>query len=162
LMAKKAVTYMKSSSSFVLEGADELIAMLQKLSDIAAGAAVMEAVLEGGKVLEAEIESRAPGPNIIMVPDMRSIKRGYAGVSVGPDRDHWFYRFFETGAGPHEIEASLAEALLLVGGNLRERVMNHPGMAADPFMRPGFDASEEKVKVVIGRELMERLKRARA
>lgn len=160
-MAKKAVTYMKGSSSFVLEGADEFIAMLQKMSDIAAGAAVMEAVLAGGKVLEDEIESRAPGPHVITMPDMRSIKRGYAGVKVGPDKDHWYYRFFETGASPHEIEASLAEALTLVGGNLRERVLNHPGMAANPFMRPGFDASEGKVKAEIGKVLMEALRRAR-
>jgi HK97 gp10 family phage protein len=159
--AKKAVTYMKGSSSFVLEGADELIEMLQKLGDIAAGAAVMAAVIEGGKALEDEIESRAPGPHVITVPDMRSIKRGYAGVSVGPDKEHWYYRFFETGTTPHEIEVETAEALTLVGGNLRERVMNHPGMAAQPFMRPGFDASEARVKAKIGEELWEQLRKSR-
>lgn len=157
---RPAATYMKGHSSFVLEGADEMIALIAKLGDIAAGAAVMEAVIEGGKVLEDEIESRAPGPHIITVPNRRGIKRGYAEVDVGPDKEHWYYRFFETGAVPHEIEPVLKEALLLIGGNLREAVA-HPGMAAQPFMRPGFDVSEQKVKAVIGRELMERLRRAK-
>lgn len=157
---RKAVTYMKGSSSFVLDGAEEMIKMIRELGDIAAGAAVMEAVIEGGKVLEDEIESRAPGPHVITVPDRRSIKRGYAGVMVGPDKEHWYYRFFETGASPHEIEPILKEALLLIGGNLRESV-SHPGMGAQPFMRPGFDGAEERVKATIGRELWERLRRSR-
>jgi len=160
-MAKKAITYQRGYSSFTLEGADEMIAMIQKLGDIAAGAAVMEAVIAGGKVLEEEIESRAPGAHIVMVPNMRSIRRGWAQVDVGPDKEHWYYRFFETGASPHEIEAETAQALLLIGGNLRERVMNHPGMAANPFMRPGFDAAENKVKAEIGSKLMEALRRAK-
>lgn len=159
--AKKAVTYMKGSSSFTLEGADELIQMIQKLGDIAAGAAVMEAVIEGGKVMEDEIESRAPGPNIITFPDARSIKRGYAGVMIGPDKEHWYYRFLETGATAHEIEPSMKQALLLAGGGEVVARVDHPGMAANPFMRPGFDASEEKVKAEIGKVLWERLRAAR-
>jgi HK97 gp10 family phage protein len=160
-MAKKAVTYMRGSASFVLQGAEEMIERLKAMGDIAAGAAVMRAVIEGGKALEAEIESRAPGPHVITVPDNASIKRGYAGVKVGPDKEHWYYRFFETGASPHEIEAETAEALLLVGGNLRERVLHHPGMGANPFMRPGFDASEEEVKRVIGEALWGELIKAK-
>lgn len=161
-MAKRpAVTYMRGSSSFVLEGADELIEMIKKLGDIAAGAAVMEAVIEGGKVMKDEIASMAPGPHIVVWPSASGIKRGFAEVWIGPDKEHWYYRFFETGAGPHEIEPVTAEALLLVGGDLRERVLHHPGMPANPFMRPGFDGSEDQVRQRIGDELWERLRRAR-
>lgn len=159
-MAKKAVTYMRGSSSFVLDGAEELIARLKELGDIAAGAAVMEAVIEGGKAMKDEIESRAPGPHIVVWPSMGGLKRGYAEVWIGPDKEHWYYRFFETGASPHEIEPFAAEALLLVGGNLREKVLHHPGMGANPFMRPGFDASEARVKARIGERLWEELRKA--
>lgn len=160
-MAKRAVTYQRGYGSFVLEGAEELIEMIKKIGDIAAGAAVMEAVLAGGKVLEDEITTRAPGPHIVRSPNKRSLKRGWAEVDVGPDKEHWYYRFFETGASPHEIEPVTAEALVLIGGNLREYVLHHPGMGANPFMRPAFDTSQDEVMKKVGEVLWEELHKVR-
>ena len=54
----------------------------------------------GGEVFRKAAEENAPGPIIGMV---EKASRGYIQIGVGPSKGHWYYRFFETGARPHEI-----------------------------------------------------------
>lgn len=96
----------------------------------------------GAKVIaaEAEIRARAIGSGSgkhVKVISGRG-RNMSAVMHVGITDRKWFFRFFETGAGRHEITG----APLMFEGE-RGRVITgrviHPGMAARPFLRPAAD-----------------------
>jgi HK97 gp10 family phage protein len=75
---------------------------------------VQDAALQaGGDVLKDAANANAPGPHIIAeVASGRTLKKkrksaGVKGnsrvVAVGPDQKHWYYRYAESGAMPHDV-----------------------------------------------------------
>lgn len=78
---------------------------------------VQDAALNaGGNVLKAEANALAPAPHIISeVVSGRTLKKkrksaGVKGntrvVAVGPDAKHWYYKYAEYGAIPHDVSIS--------------------------------------------------------
>ena len=114
-----------------------------------------QATLAGAKVVLEAAEPKAPGPHIGMDVSMK--RKEKVVVEVGPDEDHWHYRFFETGAQPHEIKPRSKEALLIEGNIYAERVA-HMGMAARPFLRPALDSNKDEIVAAIGKVIEEKLK----
>ena len=70
-------------------------------------------------------------------------------VGIGPDKDHWFYQFSETGAAAHEINGS---PLLFQGreGMVKTARVSHPGMPAKPFLRPAHDSTQNEQQDTLG------------
>lgn len=160
--------------STTLKGGDDLLRKLkglgldvQKVADVA--------TCEAMEVSRAKIEADAPGPGIVMEPD-KSPAAGVAVFVVGPDKDHWYYQFFETGVSAFEInmvkrrtkrtatEKKTGKAMR--GRRIRsegsvlafeigtrtvfaKRVQRGP-MAARPFMRRNFLGSENTMKDKFG------------
>jgi HK97 gp10 family phage protein len=89
---------------------------LAKLAKAVREEVIKRALQSGGEVIEAAAESKAPGPHIVTVvmtgaelmkgwksSAAQGIKStGFYGV-VGPDEDHWYYRFSEYGVKPHGV-----------------------------------------------------------
>ena len=114
------------------------------------------AALVGATLFEEAAQPLAPGPHIDKDVAERSKER--VSVDVGPDDDHWYYRFFETGAGAHEITGSPLvfegrEDLVVTGR------VDHPGMAAQPFLRPAFDGEKDRATDAVGDELRKAVER---
>ena len=69
-------------------------------------------------------------------------------ITVGPRRGGPFRGYvahiLEYGAAPHRIAAKAAGGLLSFAGTFASEV-NHPGIAAQPFLRPAFDATKNEV-----------------
>lgn len=144
----------------VLVNEAEVLRQLEKVGLVVKDV-LKEATLEGAEVVREAAEDKAPGPHI--EKDVTEKKKEKVSVDVGPDEDHWYYRFIEMGAQPHEISPKNAKALKLVGGSGSEEVgfaarVGHPGMAARPFLRPAVDSNKEKVARVIGDVIIEKLK----
>lgn len=69
-----------------------------------------------------------------------STRRGTvtASIAAGEGRKGWYAHIVElTGSAPHEIRPKGAASLFFAG--LLRKVVEHPGMAPKPFMRPAFD-----------------------
>ncbi len=112
-------------------------------------AALLPAARAGAQVIEMEAEILAPGPHIYTGNE--KIDGGVAEIEIGPDEEHWAWRFFEFGATEHEIKGS---PLVFEGehGLVITKSVNHPGMTAKPFMRPAavrkeVEAGKEAGKV---------------
>ena len=140
-----------------VEGADELIAALRAVTD-APDKVLEQATLAGGAVIERLAEQKAPGPHIDTEVEKKA--PGAVTVAIGPDKDHWYYLFFETGAQSHEVLPKNRQVLKWPGAEgdvFVERVLAHPGMPAQPFMRPaadtGGDAAAGAVGDVIAKEI---------
>lgn len=112
------------------------------------------AVMAAAEVIEDAARGKAPGPNIDT--ELESSERGRAEAHVGPDADHWYYKFAETGAQAHAITAQNARALKFVTGDFRKSVF-HPGFAARPFLRPAKDQAGDAAR----RKFAQRLEQER-
>lgn len=142
-----------------IEGDKELVAILQRL-----GKGLLESVeaatAKGAEVAVSAAKQRAPGPYI--EAEVGKVERGKAEFTIGPDKAHWYYIFSETGATRHEIDGHVRKALRFdIGGEevILKRV-KHPGMAAEPFLRPALEENQERIKAAMGetfREVIERL-----
>jgi len=99
---------------------------------------VVDAAKAGGKVVELAADAKAPGPHI--VSEVTDQGPGFAEVSIGPNKEHWYYKFFEFGASSHQIKAKDAALLAFEGrrGPVLTPAVSHPGMAAKPFLRPAI------------------------
>lgn len=169
----------------VMEGGEELKAKLRALGQAVVGIN-REAALAGAEVIEDAAEMRAPGPYIskeVVREDENQVE-----VAIGPDKKHWYYQFIETGATSHEIKAGRsarrearqrdffgvianydadkasisAARLAFVGSNglvITEKV-NHPGMAARPFMRPAVNEKRDVAKDKAGEVFREEIEKA--
>jgi len=136
-------------AEFKIEGDAELKAILQKL-----GAGLVQAVQfateDGAEVAKNAAIARGPGPHI--VTKIKKIGPGKAEVGIGPDRQHWYYGLFETGVGRHEIDGHVKKALKFTYGGeevILKRI-DHPGMAAEPFLRPALEENQDKIMAKMG------------
>lgn len=121
-----------------LQNDKELMAKLRRLSDHTKE--VLEAaVTAGAEVMRDDARPKAPGPEI----EMETVQRRKTRVvkDIGPIREKWYYRFFEygTAAGVRTTKKKPFTFRTPDGRLIRTRSINHPGMAAKPFLRPAFD-----------------------
>lgn len=138
-----------ASVSVTVEGGEGL---LRKLRQIGADveSELEAAALVGAAVIQNAANPLAPGPHVETEVAEKSPERVV--VEIGPDEAHWYYRFFETGAGPHGITG---EPLVFEGrtGTVVVPGVSHPGMAARPFLRPAFDGSSDRAADKVGEAL---------
>lgn len=141
-------------------------------------AVIFKALQNGGEVIQGAAEGRAPGPHIVTVTMTGAeLLRGWKSGSkqgvkadglyavVGPDKDHWYYRFTEYGVKPHgvkrrkrtrtqqtarvarkkrsELSPSIRNARPVMSWNVGGRQIfarKVRGYAARPFLRPAVDS----------------------
>jgi HK97 gp10 family phage protein len=144
-----------------IEGGEELKARLERLEAAARGAALEAAARAGAEVIRADANRRAPGPHVEM--EVSESSESAVEVAVGPDREHWYYQFFELGAGRHTIGPHKKKAIRFPGAEGEEMVrfrVTHPGMAARPFLRPALDGQKANAVEAVGDELQRRIEAA--
>lgn len=150
-MAKKATVK--------IEGAEELKRKLEALSRGARGPILERAAAEGAEIVKDAANARAPGPNI----EAEVAKAAEFAVlfHIGPDKEHWYYQFAETGVSAHRIDGNVKQAIQFPGdeGLIVRFVAEHPGHAADPFLRPALEGSKAEATAAVGRALKKQIDR---
>jgi len=136
-----------------IKGLNDLLAKLEKLGD-AADAALGAAAEAGAEELKRRMIPNAPGPHIEV--ELRYLGGGRVIYDVGPDKAHFYYRFFETGTARHMVLPRRMKALKF-GGRYAAKA-SAGGMAAKPFMRPAVDEGQDKVKDAMGDVLKKAVK----
>lgn len=131
-----------------IEGADELIKKLRRLgvdtSQILEAAATI-----GAQVLADDANARAPEPKIAM--ETVEAKKTSVMVDIGPLDEVWWWRFLETGAQPHTITGNPLVFEVEGDETIQTGLVQHPGMAARPFLRPAFDGKHPKATDAFGK-----------
>lgn len=139
-----------------IQGDEELIKKFQSMAKDFAAGVLEESALAGAEKIAERANSLAPGPFIEIELDKKT--RDYATVKIGPDEEHWYYRFFETGVGPHEITPEKTGGLQFpgAGGEAIVRVIaSHQGMGAKPFLLPAFDEKIGQAKEATGQKFLD-------
>ncbi len=114
---------MSATFDVKLEGGDDLIAALRRM-DVNVKSEVRAAVQAGAEIVRDAARGLAPGPGI-----ETAVVRATASVvevDIGPTKEKWHYKFFETGAAAHEIKG---RALLAFEGS--NGLVVTPGVSHD-------------------------------
>jgi HK97 gp10 family phage protein len=115
---------------------------------------VLRAAVEAAGELVAEMARHdAPGPEIDI--HVARVTDKVVEVDIGPTRAKWYYGLFETGVQPHEIKAKHKPYLVFPGssGTVRAQRVMHPGMPAQPFLRPALLNDVERTRDEMGQHL---------
>lgn len=141
-----------------IEGGEELFRKLEALG-VNLREVLVKAVEAGGEVIGDDAETKSPGDGLTV--EILSKKANSVEVGIGPDKEHWYYRFFELGAQPHEISAETAKALAFEGGGgmVFAGSVAHPGMPARPFLRPAITDKAEQASTAVGSVLEKSLEK---
>jgi len=135
-----------------VEGGPELIAKLKKLGvDVEQ---VLEAAATAGAQMIAEM-ANAKAPRRLIKTETAERRPGQVTVDVGMPDEVWYWRYLETGAGPHNITG---DPLVFEGdqGTIVTWAVGHPGMAARPFLRPAFDSQKKNAAEEAGAVIKKR------
>lgn len=114
-----------------------------------------EAAQAGADVIAAEANTLAPGPHI--ETEVAESTWTHADINIGPDKEHWYYRFFEFGAGPHEISPKKVGGLQFPGREgeaVVRMIVHHQGMAASPFLRPAHENKSKDAEEATGQKFL--------
>jgi len=136
-----------------IEGADELKAKIERLKTKARGGILENAAKAGAEVIRDAAAADAPGPHVEL--ELSASAEYAVEFSIGPDAAHWYYMFFETGAGRHAVTGNTKKAVAFQGsgGEVVRVVVDHPGIKAKPFLRPAIDGRRGEAVAVVGRHL---------
>lgn len=127
-----------------VEGGDQL---LKDLADLGGNvrSTARTAVRAGAKVIQEQAELNAQGlatraAKHTQIKISQRVK-GTIEAMIGPSKRKWYFRYFETGVTSHEITGAPLvfegdSGLVIIGG------VHHPGMVAQPWLRPAFDAKQ--------------------
>lgn len=133
-----------------IEGLDELYRNLEATKDEVA-AAKQKALEAGAKIVAVAADQKAPRSGHIanQVNENEAV--------IGFSKDKWYWRFFELGATAHEIRGN---PLVFEGdaGLVFTNRVNHPGMAARPFLRPALETQKDLVIQIMSAVIREALK----
>jgi HK97 gp10 family phage protein len=138
-----------------IQGDDEFYKKLRMMAN-QMSLILEEAAQAGADVVKDESNRLAPGPYI--ETDLAKKTRHFAEMEIGADEDHWYYRFFETGAASHEITPDQKSGLEFPGreGEMIVRIFaSHQGMPAAPFLRPAHDGKRKEAEEATGRKFLE-------
>lgn len=157
-MAKRKKT---GAVTVTVEGAEELRAAFARLERAVRGPALERAAMAGAEVIRDEARRRGPGPAI----EVEVVKEADEAVlvGIGPDKDHWYYGFFETGVSRHKITPHKGKALVFQGregGEVVRVVVDHQGMPAQPFLRPAIDGRKDEAAAAAGEALRREIEAA--
>lgn len=129
-----------------LKGDKELKDKLEKLGT-SARSSLLTAAEAGAEIVRVAANENAPAPHVEI---SSKVEESRAEVSIGPDKEHWYYQFLETGAGPHEIKGNPYLAFEGRNGAVITKLVHHPGMAAKPFLRSAMDGNKDTASSAVG------------
>lgn len=140
-----------------LDGGEELLAALRQMNMNVKGE-LRAAAMMGAAVVQEVANAKAPGPHI--ETEVTKTTASGVEVSIGPDREHWYYRFKETGAAAHEITGQALLAFEGQSGIVLTPRVSHPGMGASPFLRPAIDEKGDDAADAAGAALRRAIEEA--
>lgn len=173
---------------------------LERLAQAVREEVVKTALAAGGAVVQSAAEQKAPGPYIgVEVMKGSELMKGWRSgaaqgikpnalyVAIGPDKEHWYYRFHEYGVKAHgvskrkrtrkEINARIEQGRTARARLKREYAGKRPAMvfsidgklifarkvkgyAAKPFLRPAADSQGPAAMQAIGQVLKREIEKA--
>ena len=150
-------------------------AQLKELERAARKEIIEEALLAGGELIYKEANTRLGRSGLVLkIVGGRSLRKRvdpkFAGVvksngkfaAIGPDEKHWYLRFYEFGAKPHDI-AGKGKMLSFQGRDGQVFIASAKqtgGVKMRPFLRPAVDNRGDDAVKAMGTVLKREIEKA--
>lgn len=133
------------------------------------------ALMAGGLIVHAAAEAKAPGKLAIRIVGGRTLRKRVdprmAAIvkangkfcAIGPDKKHWYYRFFEFGATKHDIKPNAKKAIAFEADGksiVTRRARGAGGVRMKPFLRPAVDSNADAATGAMGDVLAREIEKA--
>lgn len=163
-----------------INGGKELHDLLQKLPVEIETKIMRNAMAKGAKVIQAEAKALVPVKTGLLrkaIKTTRDTKRGQVIAKVKIKGKHsYLARFIEYGVAPHLIAATgkgegrvavrkadegrgtITNGVMKIGDDFVSGIIQHPGHAAKPFLRPALDTKAAEAINVIGQYIAQYVK----
>jgi HK97 gp10 family phage protein len=148
-----------------VEGAEQLVKDLLNVG-LNVNKSVVGAVRKGGRVIRNQAEANANG--ISQKPGKKTSlrvrkRKGFVVGSIFPAKGHAELRLVEYGTPAGYRWARKGGPFVFYAGNKKivTRIINHPGTAARPWLRPAFDTKADEAARVLGDTLKDAIEAAR-
>lgn len=155
------------------ESAKSLRQALKELEKAVRREVLDDALLEGAELIHDAAESRAPGPHIevevmggrAVLTNFRFYRESHLVTAntrfavIGPDDDHWYYRFFEFGAVKHNISIT-KPGMVAFDGIVRAYARRTGGVKKKPFLRPAIDSQGQAAVDAMAAKLRSNIEKA--
>ena len=112
----------------------------------------MAATEKGAKIAEKHISQMAPRRDAVGYK-VEKVEPHRVTLLIGLINKFWRYQYLETGTQPHEITGS---PMIFEGaaGTVVTKKVQHTGMAAQPFLKPGFRKAKKAIPEAMGKVFM--------
>ena len=130
-----------------VRGDKELIAKLKRMN-VNISDVLEDAVKAGATMVERDADRMAPGPFIDQATVVKTDTK--VQINVGPDKEHWYYRFWEFGTQAHGPKRRQAMQIWYGGQVVAFTKGQVPGVAAQPFLRPAYETNKQQAEMKIG------------
>ncbi|MBN50032.1 MAG: hypothetical protein CMN85_10860 [Spongiibacteraceae bacterium] len=143
-----------SSQGFRIEGFDDVYKTLNRLSDKELRKVARGMPNAAAAMLRKEIRDEAPKVSGNLSKAIKNrpasgegndfVAHVYVETGKRAQNDGWYWRLVEFGTAAHEIKRRLKKGLNIGGGVFRGSAQ-HPGKAAQPFIRPTIDRNKARI-----------------
>lgn len=133
-----------------VKGAKELIRKFERMG-INSSDVLEDAVRAGATLVERDADRMAPNPNIdqaVVVKTPETVQ-----VDVGPDKEHWYYRFWEWGTKAKRPKRATAMQIWYGGQVVTFSRGEVPPLAAQPFLRPAYETNKSSAERAINQAI---------
>ncbi len=139
----------KGSVKVVLEGEDELRRKLESIQN--AMKTIVEPAIQAGADLVAADGNRRSNTDHVKT-EVKGRKPDQVTIDIGPDKEHFYLQFQETGTVSHTEPIRGSKILAFEGeqGLVFTTKVQHPGVPARPFLRPAIDENQDRITQVTG------------
>lgn len=131
-----------------LEGFKELEDLLLGMGE-EVSRSTKDATENGAKIADKHISQMAPRSDAIGYK-VEKVENHRVTYLIGLVKKFWYLQFLETGAQPHEITGN---PMIFEGaaGTVVTKKVQHTGMAAQPFLKPGFRKAKKAIPEEMGK-----------
>lgn len=142
-----------------ITGLRELNKALTKLPERIERNIMSSAVRAGANEIKKAAVTNLGGKKSDIVVKKSRAPKGTTQYKIGINADKWYLQFKEFGTKPHVIKS---KKLMSDGSTVFGRVVDHPGQAAKPFLRPAFDENTRKAINAMAKKIKQRLEKEAA
>lgn len=150
---------------FEVHGLKEVNNLLKDLPEKVEKRILRSMVRAGAQVVRKAAVANLDGGtnNDIILKPSRSKSRAKKAIiiSVGPTKEKFYLKFLELGTKPHVIRRD-QKKILSTGEEIFGVEVQHPGQAAEPFLRPALDENVDKVIEAMAKQGAKRIEKEAA
>lgn len=157
-----------NQSGMSIRGVEDIDRTFQRLGDKVSRRLMGRALKSAARPIVKEARSNAERiadtgelARSISSKQRTSSKKGFVDVYIGPFKkgtDAFYAHLVEFGTAPHAITPARGKALK-IGPAIIRGVIQHPGSAAKPFLRPALRAQAKAAVRILGQKLKQGIER---